>query len=168
MLRDQSGEIFFMEMNTRLQVEHTITEETWGIDLVAEQLKIAANHALKWEGSPKGHSIQCRINAENVAAGFQPTPGTLTQLIWPDIDGVRIDTHLRQGDEVSPFYDSMIAKVIATAPTRDEAIAKMKRALQESVIEGVPTTISLHLDILSHPTFVEGRYTTKFLEEELL
>ena len=186
MLRDQSGEIFFMEMNTRLQVEHTITEERFDIDLVAEQFKIAANHPLNLQVlydsskesmdsanssvryvTPKGHSIQCRINAEDVSKNFQPTPGAISKLIWPEMEGLRIDTHLREGDAISPHYDSMIAKVITWAPTRQEAIDKMIQALEKSVIEGVPTTIPLHIAILKHPQFVSGNYTTSFIEENL-
>jgi acetyl-CoA carboxylase biotin carboxylase subunit len=168
MLRDDDGTIYFMEMNTRLQVEHTITEETWGIDLVEQQLRVAANQALTWKGEQKGHSIQCRINAEDVSKGFQPCPGQLTTWEWPEMEGVRIETHLRQGDMVSPFYDSMLAKVIATAPTRREAIALMQNALGKANIKGVPTTIDFHLSVLSHPRFVSGKYDTKFVEEELL
>ena len=182
MLRDQSGEIFFMERNTRLQVEHTITEERFDIDLVAEQLKIAANHPLDIKVlydselveenehrmfRPKGHSIQCRINAEDVFKNFQPTPGTISNLKWPKMDGIRIDTHLREGDTISPHYDSMIAKIITSAPTRNEAINLMIQALELSEIEGVPTTIPLHLSILKHPKFISGEYTTSFIEEFL-
>ena len=156
-----------MEMNTRLQVEHTITEETWGIDLVEQQLRIAANQPLQWSGERSGHSIQCRINAEDVSKGFRPCPGKISTLQWPKFDGVRIETHLQEGDSVSPFYDSMIAKVIATAPTREEAIALMKKTLQAAIIEGVPTTIEFHLHVLDHAKFVSGDYDTKFVDEEL-
>lgn len=168
MLRDDDGSIYFMEMNTRLQVEHTITEETWGIDLVEQQLKIACNQPLAWQGEQKGHSIQCRINAEDVSKGFQPVPGHITVWNWPSFDGIRVETHLREGDHVSPFYDSMLAKIIATAPTRVEAIELMKKALRQAKIEGVPTTIDFHLSVLEHPKFIEGTYDTKFVEEELL
>ncbi len=168
MLRDQSGEIFFMEMNTRLQVEHTITEETWGVDLVEQQLKIAANHPLSLVAVPKGHSIQCRINAELVEENFKPTPGRIEKLRWPDLPGVRVDTHLREGDKISPFYDSMLAKVICTAPDRKSAIEKMRHALRESVIVGVPSTIDFHLRVLESGRFQAGEYDTKFVEEELL
>ena len=131
-------------------------------------MKIACNQTLVWKGEQKGHSIQCRINAEDVAKGFQPVPGQITVWEWPSFDGIRVETHLRQGDHVSPFYDSMLAKIIATAPTREEAITLMKKALREAKIEGVPTTIDFHLSVLEHPKFIEGTYDTKFVEEELL
>ena len=168
MLRDDDGSIYFMEMNTRLQVEHTITEETWNIDLVEQQLRVACHQPLSWEGKQEGHSIQCRINAEDVSKGFQPSPGELKVWEWPKLEGVRIETHLCTGDHVSPFYDSMLAKVIATAPTREEAIELMKTALSQAKIEGVPTTIDFHLSVLEHPKFTSGTYDTKFVEEELL
>ncbi|MEC7988055.1 MAG: biotin carboxylase N-terminal domain-containing protein [Myxococcota bacterium] len=168
MLRDRSGEIFFMEMNPRLQVEHTITEETWGVDLVEQQFKIAANHPLSLDASPNGHSIQCRINAERVEENFKPTPGRIDTIRWPDIEGVRVDTHLRSGDKISPFYDSMLAKVICWAEDRPRAIEKMKVALRNSVIEGVPSTIDFHLRVLDSDRFQSGDYDTKFIEEELL
>ncbi len=172
MLRDASGEIFFMEMNTRLQVEHTITEERYGVDLVEEQLKIAAHHPLKLEAiEPVGHSIQCRINAESVVyedgeLDFRPTPGLIERLVWPEQEGIRIDTHLREGDRISPHYDSMIAKVIVHAPTRGEAIELMIDALSKTVVEGVPTTIPFHLAILKDSDFRSGSYNTSFIDEK--
>ena len=168
MLRDISGKIYFMEMNTRLQVEHTVTEETWGIDLVEQQLRIAANQPLNLSTEPSGHSIQCRINAEDVDNGFRPVPGKITKLRWPTMNGVRIDTHLSEGDKVSPHYDSMIAKVIVWAPTRAEAIAKMDDVLAQTIIEGVPTTIAVHRKILAKKTFIDGQYDTRFLETGVL
>jgi acetyl-CoA carboxylase biotin carboxylase subunit len=167
MLGDADGSLYFMEMNTRLQVEHTITEEVTGIDLVEHQLRIAANEALDVEYKPAGHSIQCRINAEDVQNNFRPQPGKITRLNWPEIEGLRVDTHLVEGDAVSPHYDSMIAKVIATAPTRMEAISKLQDALKQTVIEGVPTTIPVHQQILQHPQFQTGHYDTNFLETML-
>ena len=167
MLGDADGSLYFMEMNTRLQVEHTITEEVTGIDLVEHQLRIAANEPLNVEYNPSGHSIQCRINAEDVTKNFRPQPGRITTLQWPELDGLRVDTHLVEGDSVSPHYDSMIAKVIVSAPTRDQAINKMKSALEQTTIEGVPTTIPVHQQILNHPQFETGHYDTNFLENLL-
>lgn len=167
MLGDADGSLYFMEMNTRLQVEHTITEEVTGIDLVEHQLRIAANEPLKVVYKPSGHSIQCRINAEDVTNNFRPQPGRISTLRWPEMEGLRVDTHLVEGDSVSPHYDSMIAKVIVSAPTRSEAIAKMEGALQQTTIEGVPTTIPVHQQILKHPQFQTGHYDTNFLENLL-
>lgn len=167
MLRDASGNIWFMEMNTRLQVEHTISEELTGVDLVEQQLLVAANHPLNLEVSPNGHSIQCRINAEDVSRDFAPTPGTITKLQWADAKGIRIDTHLEEGDKISPHYDSMIAKVISTANTREIAITNLVKALKESCIEGVPTTIPMHLKLLTHPAFISGDYDTNFVESHM-
>jgi len=167
MLLTPEGELYFMEMNTRLQVEHTVTEMVTGLDLVEAQLRIAANGPLPEAVSPRGHSIQCRINAESVSDDFQPAPGLLSKLVLPEGEGIRVDTHLRQGDPVSPHYDSLVAKVIAYGPDRATAIARMDAALAAMVIEGVPSTIELHRSILSHPDFVAGRVTTGFLEQEL-
>ena len=164
MLGDADGSLYFMEMNTRLQVEHTITEEVTGVDLVEHQLRIAANEPLNVEYNPSGHAIQCRINAEDSTKNFQPKPGTISRLKWPTMEGLRVDTHLMEGDAVSPHYDSMIAKIIVTAPTRAEAITKMSSALQQTHIEGVPTTIPVHQQILNHPQFQTGHYDTNFLE----
>ena len=164
-----TDELWFMEMNTRLQVEHTVTEEVTGLDLVEWQLRIAANQGLGGlpPVCPSGHSIECRINAEAVEAGFRPTPGTITTLRLPDGEGVRVDTHLSEGDRISPHYDSMFAKVIVHAPTRAAAIDRMDAALAQLVATGVPTTAPLHRRILRHPEFASGRYDTRFLEREL-
>jgi len=167
MLLAPDGALFFMEMNTRLQVEHTVTEMVTGLDLVAAQLRVAVNGPLPEVPTPSGHAIQCRINAENVAEGFRPTPGTLTRLKVPTGEGVRVDTHLREGDQVSPHYDSLIAKVIVLRPDRATAIARMDEALGQMEIEGVPSTIDLHRGILAHPEFRAGRITTGFVEREL-
>ncbi len=164
MLGDADGSLYFMEMNTRLQVEHTITEEVTGVDLVEHQFRIAANEPLNVDYNPVGHAIQCRINAEDTTQNFRPQPGKISTLQWPTIDGLRVDTHLVEGDAVSPHYDSMIAKVIVSAPTRDEAISKMSTALSQTKIEGVPTTIPVHQQILKHPQFQSGHYDTNFLE----
>ena len=167
MLLDDSGALYFMEMNTRLQVEHTITEEVTGSDLVEAQLLVACNHKLHDFQEPTGCSIQCRINAEDPADNFRPHPGVLKRLILPDLPGVRYDTHLQQGDAISPHYDSMIAKVIVVGATREEAIERMRRALDEMVIEGVPTTIQMHRRLMDHPGFLAGDTDTGFLEREL-
>ena len=170
MLYDASSdELWFMEMNTRLQVEHTVTEEVTGLDLVEWQLRIAANQGLS--GLPAvtttGHSIECRINAEAVSQDFRPTPGTISRLVLPTGEGVRVDTHLSEGDRISPHYDSMFAKVIVHAPSRAEAIDRMDDALGALIADGVPTTAALHRRILRHPEFASGQYDTRFLEREL-
>jgi acetyl-CoA carboxylase biotin carboxylase subunit len=164
-----TDELWFMEMNTRLQVEHTVTEEVTGIDLVEWQLKVAANHGLASfpDIEPRGHSIECRINAEQVSLGFRPTPGAITKLVLPEGEGIRVDTHLAEGDRISPHYDSMFAKVIVHADTRAAAIDRMDHALASLVVEGVPTTAALHRRILRHPEFASGSYDTLFLEREL-
>jgi acetyl-CoA carboxylase biotin carboxylase subunit len=170
MLQDDAGSLWFMEMNTRLQVEHTITEEVTGLDLVEWQLRVAANEGiagLSVAGAPGGAAIECRINAEDVGANFRPTPGQVTRLRLPAGEGVRVDTHLREGDRISPHYDSMIAKLIAWGPDRPTAIARMLGALDGLEVEGVPTTAALHARILRHPTFASGAYDTRFLEREL-
>ena len=170
MLQDDAGALWFMEMNTRLQVEHTITEAVTGLDLVEWQLRVAANQGiggLRLDGAPQGAAIECRINAEDVAAGFRPTPGRVTKLRLPTGPGVRVDTHLREGDRISPHYDSMIAKLITWGPDRATAIDRMLGALLGLDVEGVPTTTALHARILRHPTFVSGQYDTRFLEREL-
>ena len=156
-----------MEMNTRLQVEHTITEEVTGEDLVRRQLEVAANHTLPDLGDPAGCAIQCRINAEDSAAGFQPTPGTLTAFEVPVGEGIRVDTHLTVGDKISPHYDSMIAKVITSGPSRPVAIQRMRDALDDLIIEGVPTTAPLLRRILDLPAFVDGSTDTGLLERHL-
>ncbi len=167
MLMDSHGSLYFMEMNTRLQVEHTITEEVTGEDLVQRQLQVAANHVLEDLGSPQGCSIQCRINAEDVSADFQPRPGKIERLTLPTGEGIRVDTHLVEGDKISPHYDSMIAKIIATGSDRTTAIARMKQALQDFEVVGVPTTAGLHLRLLDHPEFVAGQTDTGLLERIL-
>lgn len=167
MLRDDDGQMYFMEMNTRLQVEHTITEARYDIDLVKEQLKIAANHALNVTAVPAGHAIECRINAEDPSRNFQPTPGVVSRLVLPKGEGIRVETHLSEGDRISPHYDSMFAKIISHGDSREQAIDRMIAALSEMVVEGVSTTISLHIAVLKHPRFRSGDYDTRFLEENL-
>ena len=170
MLMDEHGHLWFMEMNTRLQVEHTVTEAVTGLDLVHWQLRIAANQPLAaelFDLRPQGHAIECRINAEDPLQGFLPTPGTITRLVLPTGEGIRVDTHLSAGDHVSPHYDSMIGKIIAHGVDRAQAIERMQRALSELVVQGVPTTSELHRAVLAHPRFARGMYDTAFLEEVL-
>ncbi len=170
MLQDADGRLWFMEMNTRLQVEHTVTEETTGLDLVEWQLRIAANQglsALDLSAAPGGHAIECRINAEDPAQDFRPFPGRVSHLRLPVGPGLRVDTHLQQGDRISPHYDSMFAKIISHGATRDQAIDRMVEALGALEVKGVPTTAALHRAILRHPDFRAGRYDTGWLEPNL-
>ena len=171
MLQDPEGRLWFMEMNTRLQVEHTVTEEVTGLDLVEWQLRVAVGQGLgglDLRGAPGGHAIECRINAEDVGAGFRPAPGRIHHLRLPEGEGVRVDTHLREGDRISPHYDSMFAKIITHGPDRPSALARMRGALDQLQVEGVPTTAALHRAVLDHPAFAAGAYDTGFLERELL
>ena len=166
-LRDGQGQTWFMEMNTRLQVEHPVTEATTGVDIVAWQLSIAANQRLTLEQSEvrcRGASIECRINAEDPEQAFRPSPGRLTALEFPHDRGpgqVRVDTHLIEGDEVSPHYDSLIAKVIVHAENRAAAIETMRRTLDSARVEGVATTIPLHLAVMDSAEFASGEYDTR-------
>ncbi len=165
-LVDKDRNFYFMEMNTRIQVEHTITEEVIDYDLIREQIKIAAGipiSGLNYE--PTRHSIQCRINAEDPFNNFRPTPGKITSYHSPGGHGVRVDTHAYAGYTIPPNYDSMIGKLIVSAQTREEAITKMERALSEYVIEGVSTTIPFHLQLMQSEKFRKGEFTTKFLED---
>ncbi|HQV38309.1 MAG: acetyl-CoA carboxylase biotin carboxylase subunit [Flavobacteriales bacterium] len=165
-LVDKDRNFYFMEMNTRIQVEHTITEEVIDFDLVREQIKIASGipiSGLNYE--PTRHSIQCRINAEDPFNDFRPSPGKILSYHSPGGHGVRIDTHVYAGYTIPPNYDSMIGKLIVSAQTREEALAKMERALSEYVIEGVHTSIPFHLQLLQNEKFRAGEYTTKFLED---
>ena len=171
---DQEGKFYFIEMNTRIQVEHPVTELVTGLDLVREQLRIAADLPLSLtqeEVSLTGHAIECRVNAEDAAANFRPCPGTTEFLHFPGGPGVRVDSLLYNGYAVSPYYDSLVAKIIVHAPTRLEAIRRMRRALEELVIQGYPTTADFCHLILHHPDFIKGQYDTGFLaahQEELL
>lgn len=162
-----SGEhVYFMEMNTRIQVEHPVTEMVYNIDLVKEQIRIAAGEPLGYsqaELKASGHAIECRINAEDPRNNFAPAAGTLTNVVFPGGPGIRVDTHVYSGSMVPPFYDSMIAKIIAVGETREAAIARMERALRETVIEGVNTTIQQCLEILATEPFRAGRYSIDFL-----
>jgi acetyl-CoA carboxylase, biotin carboxylase subunit len=159
---------YFMEMNTRIQVEHTITEMITGIDLVQQQLKIASGEKLAYRQEDikiNGWSIECRINAENPSKNFMPSPGKVTMYIPPGGFGVRVDSAMYTGYTIPPFYDSMVAKVIVHADTREEAVARMKRALDEFIIEGVETTIPFHLKLMDNEVFKSGDFDTKFLEK---
>lgn len=164
-LVDKNRNFFFMEMNTRIQVEHPITEQVIDFDLVREQILVAAGVPISGKHyTPKLHSIQCRINAEDPYNDFRPSPGRIMTLHAPGGHGVRLDTHVYAGYVIPPNYDSMIAKLITTAQTRDEAINKMKRALDEFVIEGIKTTIPFHRQLMEHPDYVAGNYTTAFMD----
>ena len=163
-LVDKKRNFYFMEMNTRIQVEHPITEQVVNHDLVREQIKVAAGVPISGKNYfPSMHSIECRINAEDPYNDFRPSPGKITTLHAPGGHGVRLDTHVYAGYIIPPNYDSMIAKLIVTAQTRQEAISKMKRALDEFVIEGVKTTIPFHRQLMDDPTYVKGNYTTAFM-----
>ncbi len=165
-LVDKDKNFYFMEMNTRIQVEHTITEEVINYDLIKEQIKIAAGKPISGKNyEPVGHAIQCRINAEDPLNDFRPSPGKITEYHEPGGHGIRIDTHVYAGYVIPPFYDSMIAKLITVAQTREEAITKMERALGEYIIEGVKTTIPFHQKLMLHPKFRDGKITTKFLDD---
>lgn len=165
-LVDSKNNFYFMEMNTRIQVEHPITEFVTGIDLVKAQLKIAADKELPYSQEDirvKGHSIECRINAESPEKGFRPSPGKIKALHIPGGPGIRIDSSVYSGYEITPYYDSMIAKLIVYAPTRKEAIAKMKWALAEFIVEGVDTNIDFQLSLIRDPAFEEGTYDIGYL-----
>ncbi len=164
-LVDKNRDFYFMEMNTRIQVEHTITEEVIDFDLIREQIKIAAGDKISGKNyEPKLHSIQCRINAEDPYNDFRPSPGKIGEYHEPGGHGIRIDTHVYAGYTISPYYDSMVGKLITTAQTREEAITKMQRALSEYIVEGVKTTIPFHQQLLKDENFRKGNFTTKFLE----
>jgi len=162
---------YFMEMNTRIQVEHPVTEMVTGMDLIKEQIRVASGEKLSLQQEEvqfNGWAIECRINAENPAKKFMPSPGKVEMYLPPGGFGIRVDSAVYPGYSIPPFYDSMVAKLIVHGKTREEAIAKMKRALSEFVIEGVHTTIPFHLQLLDHPDFVKGEFNTKFLEEHEL
>jgi acetyl-CoA carboxylase biotin carboxylase subunit len=169
-LVDQSGGFFFMEMNTRIQVEHPVTEEQTDIDLVKEQIRIAAGEIIRWSQSEivtSGHTIEVRINAENVEAGFRPSPGRIETFHVPGGHGVRVDTHAYAKYVVPPFYDSLLAKLITHGKTRDEALIRMERALDEFIIEGVDTTIDFYRRLLKTPEFRSGDFDTTFVDQLL-
>jgi len=168
-LLDKNGEFYFMEMNTRIQVEHPVTEAVTGMDLVKEQLRVASGEKLSKSQSEikvKGHAIECRINAENPDLGFRPSPGTIEKFILPGGMGIRIDSGVYGGYKIPPVYDSMIAKLIVHGEDRREAMAKMKRALNEFYIEGVDTNISFQKKIMENEHYAEGRFDTSFISKE--
>lgn len=164
-LVDKHGEFYFMEMNTRIQVEHPITEEVTDFDLIKEQIKVAAGEPISGKNyTPKLYAMECRINAEDPSNGFRPAAGKITNLHFPGGHGVRIDSHVYSGYTVPPNYDSMIAKLIVSGQSREEVLTRMKRALQEFVIEGIKTTIPFHIKLMDDPGFKSGNFTTKYLE----
>jgi len=166
-LVDRSGKFFFIEVNARVQVEHPVTELVTGIDVVQEQLRIASGERLRWKQEDvhlRGCAIECRINAEDPDANFRPTPGRITAWIAPGGPGVRLDTHVAGGSEIPPYYDSLLAKLIVHRPTRREAIATMRRALSEFVVEGISTTIPFHRKVFEHVDFLGGEVDTGFVE----
>ena len=171
-LYDKDGNFYFMEMNTRVQVEHPVTEMVTGIDIVKEQLNIALGNPLSYKQEDvkiTGHAIECRINAENPEKNFAPSPGTIDFLLIPGGGiGVRVDSAVYEGCDILPFYDSMIAKVITCGKDRNEAIAKMRRALYEFVIKGVDTNIEFQESILNNPSYIAGEFDTSFIEKEIL
>ena len=170
-LLDKSGGFYFMEMNTRIQVEHPVTEMVTGIDLIAEQLRIAGGEPISVRQEDiqmNGHAIVCRINAEDAQHNFRPAPGRITGWLPPGGPGVRVDSHVYTGYDIPPFYDSLIGKLIIWAPNRPAALARMKRALNECAITGIPTTVDFHLRMLDRPEFQRGDVHTKFVEEEML
>ncbi|SDG21481.1 acetyl-CoA carboxylase, biotin carboxylase subunit [Pedobacter terrae] len=164
-LVDKHRNFYFMEMNTRIQVEHPVTEEVINFDLIKEQIKVAAGIPISGKNyTPEMHAIECRINAEDPANNFRPSPGRITNFHSPGGHGVRVDTHVYAGYSIPSNYDSMIAKLICVAQTREEAICTMERALSEFVIEGIKTTIPFHLQLMKDPNFRAGNFTTKFME----
>ncbi len=168
MLLDEDGSFYFMEMNTRIQVEHPVTEMITGVDLVKEQIRIAAGEPMSVTETPelRGHVIECRVNAEDPKRNFQPSPGRIEVFHMPGGNGVRVDTHAYAGYSVPPYYDSMIAKLIVHGRDREEALAKMRLALDTFIIQGVTTTIPFLGTLMNHPKFVAGDVHTKFLEKE--
>jgi len=164
-LVDKHGKFYFMEMNTRIQVEHPVTEEVTDFDLIKEQIKVATGIEVSGKDYfPKMHAIECRINAEDPSNDFRPCPGRITNLHLPGGHGVRIDSHIYSGYTIPPNYDSLIAKLIVSATSREEALVRMKRALEEFIIEGVKTTIPFHIKLMDDPGFKSGEFTTAFME----
>ncbi|KXK35660.1 MAG: acetyl-CoA carboxylase [Chlorobi bacterium OLB6] len=164
-LVDKHRNFYFMEMNTRIQVEHPVTEMSIGADLIQEQLRVASGERLSLQQrDPHLHSIECRINAEDPFHDFRPSPGRIEALNFPGGPGVRVDSHIYQGYQIPPYYDSMVAKLIVFAPSRPEAIAKMRRALDEFVIEGIHTTIPFHRKMMDNRDFIAGTFDTKYLD----
>ncbi len=170
-LLDRSGGFYFMEMNTRIQVEHPVTEMVTGVDLIAEQLRIAGGEPISVRQEDiqlTGHAIECRINAEDARHNFRPAPGRITGWLPPGGPGVRVDSHVYTGYDIPPFYDSLIGKLIVWGMDRDHAMTRMKRALNECAVTGIPTTVEFHLEMLDRPEFINGDVHTKFVEQEML
>ncbi|MFN9485842.1 MAG: acetyl-CoA carboxylase biotin carboxylase subunit [Cyanobacteriota bacterium] len=170
-LLDRSGKFYFMEMNTRIQVEHPVTEMVTGLDLIAEQLRIAGGEPISVAQEDVrivGHAIECRINAEDPRQNFRPSPGKITGWLPPGGPGVRVDSHVYTGYDIPPFYDSLIGKLIVWAPTREIALRRLRRALSEWAVTGIPTTIEFHLALLEREEFQKGQVYTKFVEEKML
>jgi acetyl-CoA carboxylase biotin carboxylase subunit len=166
-LVDKNFRFYFIEVNARVQVEHPVTELVTGIDIVKQQIRIAAGEPLSFTQADvvqRGAAIECRINAEDPAADFRPSPGTITRWVVPGGPGVRVDTHAAQGYRVPPNYDSLVAKLLVHQPTRAEALATMRRALGEFIVEGIKTTIPIHQDIFNHSAYIEGQVDTTFIE----
>lgn len=170
-LLDERGDFYFMEMNTRVQVEHPVTEMVTDTDIIKEQLRIASGEPISCADrapfSPNGHAIEMRINAEDPDHGFRPCPGTITKFKLPGGPGVRVETYIEEGSKISPYYDSLVAKLICRGQDREEAIARAKRALDEFEIEGIATTISFHKRVLEDPIFVSGEANTAFIETQM-
>jgi len=169
-LLDEDGEFYFMEMNTRIQVEHTVTEMVTGIDLVKEQIRLATGERITYDRDDipiLGHAIECRINAEDPDHDFRPSPGTIRQVIPPGPPGVRVDTHIYSGYTIPTYYDSLLAKLIVMGDSREAAIRRMRRALSEFTIDGVKTTIPLHQRILEHEMFRKGETYTDFIGKHI-
>lgn len=167
-LLEKNNNFYFMEMNTRIQVEHPVTEWVTGIDLVKEQIRIASGKKLSYSQEDvhlSGHSIECRINAENPAKGFRPSPGTVKDMYLPGGKGIRIDSAIYSGYTIPPYYDSMVAKLIVWAKNRKEAIAKMRSALGEIIIEGIETNVDYQYEILNHPDYIAGDIDIEFIEK---
>ncbi|KGG13323.1 Biotin carboxylase of acetyl-CoA carboxylase [Prochlorococcus sp. MIT 0601] len=170
-LLDRQGNFYFMEMNTRIQVEHPVTEMVTGIDLIAEQLRIAGGEAISFTQDDvqlRGHAIECRINAEDSSHNFRPSPGKITGWLPPGGPGVRVDSHVYTGYEIPPFYDSLIGKLIVWDHDRQSALKRMRRALNECAVTGIPTTIDFHLQLLDRQDFLNGDVHTKYVEQEML
>ncbi len=170
-LLDREGNFYFMEMNTRIQVEHPVTEMVTGIDLIAEQLRIAGGDPISFSQDDiqlRGHAIECRINAEDASHNFRPSPGRITGWLPPGGPGVRVDSHVYTGYEIPPFYDSLIGKLIVWDHDRDSALQRMRRALNECAVTGIPTTIDFHLKLLDRKDFLKGDVHTKYVEQEML
>ena len=171
LVEPESEQFYFMEMNTRLQVEHPVTECVTGLDLVKAQIRLAQGEPLAWRQSDirlRGHAVECRINAEDPEAGFTPCPGRVTHVHLPGGPGLRVDSHLYTGYHVPPYYDALLAKIIAWGQDRQEALARMRRALDEMRLEGIQTTLPLHQKLLRHPQFCAGAIHTRFVEDVLL